>query len=107
MYERLGYVMIITIFGANGAIGKLVVKEALTHGDQVVAYVRRADALPENHPNLQVVVGSLDDHRKMKDAFTNSDAVISALGPAQDKSRKVKDLSIPGLMKPSFKPCRL
>ncbi|WP_256704475.1 NAD(P)H-binding protein [Paenibacillus peoriae] len=72
-----------------------------------MAYVRRADALPENHPNLQVVVGSLDDHRKMKDTFTNSDAVISALGPAQDKSRKVKDLSIPGLMKPSFKPCRL
>ncbi|KQO04648.1 NAD(P)-dependent oxidoreductase [Paenibacillus sp. Leaf72] len=86
--------MKITVFGASGAIGKLVVQEALKHGDQIVAYVRRADALPDKDPNIQVIVGSLDDRGKMEEAIANSDAVISALGPALDKSRKVKDLPI-------------
>ncbi|MEX6701965.1 NAD(P)-dependent oxidoreductase [Peribacillus frigoritolerans] len=86
--------MKITVFGANGAIGRLVVKEALQNGDQVIAYVRRENALDFNHENLQIVVGNLDDNKKMEEAISGSDAVISALGPALDKSRKIKALPI-------------
>ncbi|RFU68550.1 NAD(P)-dependent oxidoreductase [Bacillus sp. V59.32b] len=86
--------MKLTVFGANGAIGQLAVKEALENGDQVIAYIRRDNALTISHENLQIIVGNLDDARKIEEAIADSDAVISALGPALDKSRKVKDLPI-------------
>ena len=86
--------MKLTIFGANGAIGQLVVKEALQNGDQVIAYVRRENALPISHENLQIVVSNFDDSKKIEEVITGSDAVISALGPRLDKSRKIKALPI-------------
>ncbi|KAB2443664.1 NAD(P)H-binding protein [Bacillus luti] len=86
--------MKLTIFGANGTIGQLVVKEALQNGDQVIAYVRRENALPISHENLQIVVGNLDDSKKIEEVIAGSDAVISALGPRLDKSRKIKALPI-------------
>ncbi|WP_260287757.1 NAD(P)H-binding protein [Peribacillus aracenensis] len=86
--------MKITIFGANGAIGKMVVQEALTNGDHVVAYVRRNNALTITHENLEIIVGNLDNETKIEEAIVNSDTVISTLGPSLDKSRKVKELPI-------------
>ncbi|KOR87154.1 NAD(P)H-binding protein [Peribacillus frigoritolerans] len=86
--------MKLTIFGANGAIGQLVVKEALQNGDQVIAYVRRENALPISHENLKIVVGNLDDSKKIEEVIASSNAVISALGPSLDKSRKIKALPI-------------
>lgn len=86
--------MNITIFGANGAIGRLVTEGALAKGWHVVAYVRRENALKIVHPNLQIIIGSLDDTEKMKQSIQEADAVLSTLGPALDKARTVTGLPI-------------
>lgn len=42
--------MNITIFGASGAIGQLLTRLALDHGDFVTAYVRNPTKLASNIP---------------------------------------------------------
>ena len=86
--------MKITIFGANGQIGQLLVKQALDAGYDVTAYTRRPNALNIEHEKLQSVVGSLTDQEKLKEAIIGRDAVLSALGPAMSMKRKVSDLPI-------------
>ena len=86
--------MKITIFGANGAIGTHVVNNALQHGNEVTAYVRRADAMDIKHENLEVVVGDLQDRKQIEKAIVGTDIVISTLGPYMETSRVVKDTPI-------------
>ena len=86
--------MNIIILGANGAIGKLTTERALARGWRVKAYIRRAHALDINHPNLQIVIGNLDDTEKIKQLIRGADVVVSALGPVLAKSRKVTNLPI-------------
>ncbi|GAA3828035.1 SDR family oxidoreductase [Streptomyces coacervatus] len=82
--------MKIVVLGASGNIGSHVVKEALSQGHEVVAYVRNPDAV-ERQPGLTVVQGSLDDRSAMTKAFAGSDAVISAIGVAL-RAKKPIDL---------------
>lgn len=77
--------MQITIFGASGKAGRLVVQQALSRGYQVVAYVRDATKLSFTDANLKVVQGQLDDLDMVKQAVTGSQAVLSALGPTGKK----------------------
>ncbi|CAM3205990.1 SDR family oxidoreductase [Paenibacillus taichungensis] len=86
--------MKLTIFGATGQIGQIVVNQALQAGYDVTAYSRRPDALSIDHKNLHIVVGNLTDREKIKKAIKGSDAVLSALGPALSMKRKVSDLPI-------------
>ena len=72
--------MKIVIFGANGKTGSLLTKQALELGHHVIAYVRKANSVSYNHPNLKVIVGDLNDQQKLKTAITGADACISALG---------------------------
>jgi uncharacterized protein YbjT (DUF2867 family) len=58
----------------------LIVKQALEHGHQVVAYVRRVESILDEHPNLHIVVGGLTETKRIKDALKGADACISALG---------------------------
>lgn len=81
--------MNITLFGASGAIGKIVIEHALRDKDNMVtAYVRNPDRLKISNPNLKVIVGELDNQALVHQAVGDSDVVISTLGPAM--SRKVK-----------------
>lgn len=86
--------MKITIFGANGQIGQLLVKQALDVGYEVTAYTRRANSLQLQHEKLQIVVGDITDREKIKEAITGRDAVLSALGPKMSMKREVKELPI-------------
>ena len=72
--------MKVIIFGASGKTGKLLTNQALAKGHQVTAYVRRADALVQQHPNLKIIVGSLNDAVTLKEAISGADACISVLG---------------------------
>lgn len=71
--------MRIVILGATGALGKATVKQALDAGHDVVAYVRRPDAVPARS-GVTIVQGSLDNVAAMTKAFTGADAVISCVG---------------------------
>ncbi len=77
--------MRVTVFGASGKIGRLVVDRLLDDGTDVVAYVRDSSGIPWTHPRLTVVVGDLSDAVSIRRAVTGSVAVISALGPSRKR----------------------
>ena len=85
--------MKITIFGANGAIGKIVTSHAIRKGDMVTAYVRNSESLVKTK-NLNIVVGNFSNQLLIEEVIIGSDVVISTLGPAHDLSRKIKGTPI-------------
>jgi uncharacterized protein YbjT (DUF2867 family) len=77
--------MQITVFGATGPAGRLVIRRALEQEHKVTAYARNPAKLDEL-PGLTVVAGELDDAAAIGTAVTGADAVISLLGPGRDKA---------------------
>lgn len=75
--------MTITVFGANGGIGSLLVKQALEKGYQVRAYVRESSKFDIAHPNLTIFRGDLYAFNKIESAISGTNAVISTLGPSK------------------------
>jgi uncharacterized protein YbjT (DUF2867 family) len=69
----------VTVFGASGGIGRLVVQQLLDAGHTVTAYVRNPDKLGMDDPHLAVVSGGLDDAPAIARAVDGTDAVVSAL----------------------------
>ena len=74
--------MNVTVFGATGKIGRLVVAALLRDGHHVTVYVRNPAKLDISDPNVTVVQGALADQRAIRESVRGSDAVISALGPS-------------------------
>jgi putative NADH-flavin reductase len=76
----------VTVFGATGAIGHLVVGDLLTAGHTVTAYVRNPGKVPPAWlDEVRVVVGEITDPAAIDTAVAGADAVISALGPNLDR----------------------
>jgi putative NADH-flavin reductase len=71
--------MRITVFGASGKIGSLVIDEALNRGHEVVAFTHKASNEP-NRPGLTIKQGDVHDKQAVDEAMTSAQAVISALG---------------------------
>jgi putative NADH-flavin reductase len=69
----------VTVFGANGKVGRLVVSELLARGYSVVAFVHRASSLPDDR-HLKLVRGDIYNQDDVDTAVAGSDMVISALG---------------------------
>ncbi|WP_435226617.1 NAD(P)-dependent oxidoreductase [Streptomyces sp. Tue6028] len=78
--------MHVTVFGATGGIGRLVVQQLLDAGHQVTALTRSPDKLSLTHPSLTLITGQLSDQSAVTQAITGADAVISALGPSLKRS---------------------
>ncbi|RPK83963.1 MULTISPECIES: NAD(P)H-binding protein [Streptomyces] len=74
--------MHLTVFGATGGTGRLVVEQALEAGHHVRAVVRNPAKLAVEHPNLRIIAADLFDPQTLKPALDGSDAVVSALGPS-------------------------
>ena len=72
--------MKITVIGANGRTGRLVVKDALTRGHQVVAVARTGRLSEPDEENLTYACADVHDADALKRALDGADAVISALG---------------------------
>jgi putative NADH-flavin reductase len=73
--------MNILVFGATGATGQHVVKQALGQGHTVTAFVRNQAKLPTNDTRLRVVIGDTTlDMPKVAEAVSGQDVVISTLG---------------------------
>ncbi|BBX17069.1 NmrA family transcriptional regulator [Mycolicibacterium duvalii] len=78
--------MKVTVFGATGAIGQLVVGNLLDAGHSVKAYARNASKIPASWKDrVETVVGEITDAAQIDVAVADSDAVISALGPSMDR----------------------
>lgn len=89
----------ILLLGATGRTGRLVLEEALLRGLEVVALVRRPEALTHNDPRLTVVVGTPSSIADVERAMTGCDAVISALNNNRASDAPwAKPVSPPGFM---------
>jgi len=74
--------MKILVFGASGATGHELVKQALLQGHIVTAFARTAAKLTITHHNLSVIPGDVVNYKIVADTVKEQDAVISALGAA-------------------------
>ena len=72
--------MNITIFGATGSIGRLLVEQALAAGHDVTAFTRDAAGVTAHHDRLQVVEGDVTDPAACLPAVKDADAVMVVLG---------------------------
>jgi putative NADH-flavin reductase len=87
--------MKIAVIGANGRTGRLVVRDALTRGHQVVAVARTDSGSGPDDENLTNARADVRDADALKDALVGADAVISALGVGT--SRAPRDLYSTGV----------
>lgn len=85
--------MNITVFGANGRVGKFVVRRALDRGHQVTAFVHTHDPF-DQHAQLRVTAGDVAHAEAVHDAVQGADAVISTLGAFR---RGTGPVLVPGL----------
>jgi uncharacterized protein YbjT (DUF2867 family) len=81
----------LVVLGATGGTGHRLVDQAIHRGHEVVAYVRRPDAL-DGRPGLSVVGGQLSDVPSLIAALTGADAVLCAIGPTGVKELFGTDL---------------
>jgi uncharacterized protein YbjT (DUF2867 family) len=72
--------MRLTVFGANGGTGRLLVRQALDAGHQAVAVTRHPAGFPITHRRLIVAQADVRDRRAVARAIEGSDAVLSSLG---------------------------
>jgi nucleoside-diphosphate-sugar epimerase len=79
--------MNVTVFGATGAIGQLVVDQLLlANGHAVTAYARNPGKVPSSWGHrVRVVIGEMSDAAAIDSAVGRADAVVSALGPSMDR----------------------
>jgi len=80
--------MRLTVFGATGRVGNILVHSALEQGHEVTAYVRDPARLKQKHGRLFVRKGSLEDTAAVADAVRGTEVVVSALG-ARDVTHTV------------------
>lgn len=71
--------MRITIFGANGKVGRLVVEKSLDKGYKVVAFSHGKTTFRSSE-NLQIFQGDIYDMQNVEKAIKESEVVISTLG---------------------------
>lgn len=71
--------MTITVFGASGRVGRLVVNLLLEGNYNVIAFVH-SSGYDVSHPNLTVLRGDVHSVKEVTAALQGSQAVISTLG---------------------------
>jgi putative NADH-flavin reductase len=77
--------MKLVILGATGGTGRQLVRRALARGHAVTAVVRNPARLPISDPALYVRIADVTDPDALEPVFTGHDAVLSALGPHDNK----------------------
>ncbi len=74
--------MKMTVFGASGSVGSVLIPEALRRGHEVIAVTRDPSHITLSHSTLTVAVAELDCVPALERALTGAQAVIISLGDA-------------------------
>ena len=82
--------MNIAVFGATGKTGLEIVKQSLTKGDAITAFVRDPSKLELVHDNLKVIQGDIFEVASVSQAIQGQDAVVCALGSSELKKTTVR-----------------
>jgi putative NADH-flavin reductase len=72
--------MKLAVFGANGPTGRLLTQLALDEHHELLAFTRRPESFPIEHPRLRVVGGDVHDASAVAEVVDGVDAVLSTLG---------------------------
>lgn len=83
----------IVVYGASGAIGGVIVKEALDRGHSVVGVARKADSLKITHKAFTARAGDINDLESFKRITQGADAVIISVN-AIDSDKRPEDTAI-------------
>lgn len=81
--------MQLAIFGASGATGRHLLRQALDAGHTVTVLLRSAEALPIEHARLTRIVGQLDHPATMRTVVQGAEAVISVLGTRKGGAQNI------------------
>ncbi len=85
--------MKILVLGATGGTGRLIVGEAMTKGQSVVALVRSGANVPDL-AGARLIEGDARDEGALTRALEGCDAVVSSLGTGISPFREVTSLSV-------------
>jgi putative NADH-flavin reductase len=77
--------MNIAVFGSTGRTGHILLGEALDAGHTVTVLVRDPSRVGIQRPALNTLTGSVQDSVAVGQAIHGADAVVSVLGPSQNK----------------------
>ena len=77
--------MKLTIFGATGRTGNLLVEQALNAGHEITVLVRDVSKLNLHNDRLNVISGQIDDPGKVAEVVHGGEAILSALGPVHNR----------------------
>jgi uncharacterized protein len=69
----------ISLLGATGRVGSLILENALFNNHFVQILVRDKSKVSITHPNLKIVEGNVLNEKDLSEAINGSNAVISAL----------------------------
>ena len=86
------------MFGASGRTGRLVVRESLEGGHQVLAFVRSQSKLDSSHPQLTVASGDVTSAADVDLAVQRSDVVVSVLGQAPNSPPNVCSVGVANIV---------
>lgn len=94
--------MLVTVFGASGQTGRLIVENLLRRGHSVRAFLRDPSKLALADPNLTMFAGNALDSKAVDEAITGADAVISALGSTRKEKHPVFSSAIKLMIKSMY-----
>lgn len=77
--------MRLTLFGATGRTGRHVLEQALAAGHDVTILARDPSKVAAESPRLTVLAGDLRNLEQIDRAVAGADAVLSVLGPRENK----------------------
>lgn len=89
--------MQITVFGASGRVGRLVVAGAVSRGYNVVAFVHSHNPF-EGTEGVRVVQGDISDKEAVAAALQGSQAVISTLGSWGTKQKSILEQGMQAIL---------
>ena len=87
----------VAILGASGTYGKGILARAEEIGVEALVVTRSPKKFQDVKPTTTVVETQLDEEKKLKEAFTGCDGVISALG--DDRKKRPKTNCLPHIWK--------
>ena len=91
--------MKLAVLGGTGKTGQHVIQQALDAGYEVVALARTPAKMTFQHPKLRWLQGDILDAEGIASAVKGVDAVISVLGPSNNKPEFVISKGMENILK--------
>ena len=78
--------MRLVVFGATGGTGRQLVERGLSRGHEIIAAVRRPEAVTTRHDQLRVMKCNVLDPAAVRSVLSGADAALCAIGPANNRN---------------------